>query len=72
MVEVGKIPREQIVDGACVDTDLKMESVAFVELQVALEDRFDIEIDAIEVLELNEFSAIVDYLYGCVRRRSAR
>jgi acyl carrier protein len=69
LAEVGKIPADRIVDAACLDTDLRMESLAFIEIQVALEDRFDIEVDLIEVLELNDFRSIVDYLYDQVRQK---
>jgi acyl carrier protein len=69
-MEVGRIPADRIVDTARLDTDLRMESVAFIEIQVALEDTFDIEIDLIEVLELNDFRSIVDYLCDRIRRKS--
>lgn len=71
LVEVGKIPLERVVAGARLDASLKMESIAFIELQVALEERFDIEIDPLEVLELNEFGAIVDYLHGQILQGAA-
>lgn len=61
--EIGKIPLAQIVDGATLDEHLRMESVALIELQVAIEDRYDIEIDPIHVVELNEFSVIVEYVH---------
>ena len=56
------IPKEQITDSATISDDLGLESVAFVELQVALEDELGIEIDPVRVVELNELSAIVRYL----------
>jgi acyl carrier protein len=63
--EITAIPKEQITDHATVDGELQMQSVAFVELQVALEDEYQIQIDPIRVVELNEFGAIVDYVYEC-------
>jgi acyl carrier protein len=68
--EIGGVPRSQITDGATIDRELQMESVALIELQVALEDEFDIEIDPIEVVELNEFAAIANYVYDRVTARS--
>src|SRR4051812_15152451 len=59
---VAKIAPEVIGDGACLDAALTMESVALIEVQVAIEDAYDIEVDAIHVLELNEFGAIVKYI----------
>ncbi len=65
ITEIAKIPAEAIVDSATIDGALRMESVDFVELQVALEDEYQIELDPIRVVELNEFSAIVDYVHDC-------
>lgn len=56
------IPKEQITDSATISDDLRLESVAFVELQVALEDELGIEIDPVRVVELDELTAIVRYL----------
>lgn len=61
LAELG-VPAEQIIRTATIADDLGLESVAFVELQVALEDELGIEIDPIRVVELNELAAIVDYL----------
>jgi len=63
--EIVGVPRERITDSATVEDDLRMESVAFVEMQVAIEEAYNIQIDPIHVLELNEFGAIVDYIYAC-------
>lgn len=67
--EIGGIGADKIRLGATIDGDLQMESVAFVELQVALEEELGIEIDPVRVVELNEFGAIADYLYGLVVNR---
>ena len=61
--EIAKIPRERIVNGATFEGNLRMESIAFVEIHVALEDEYDIEVDPLQVIELNEFGAIVDYVH---------
>ncbi|MBX3026390.1 acyl carrier protein [bacterium] len=61
------VPADRITPGASLADDLGLESVAFVELQVTLEDELGIEIDPIQVVELNELSAIVDYLCGLPR-----
>lgn len=62
--EVGRIPIDRIIDGATVDEGLRMESVAFVELQVSIEDYYNIEIDPIEVVERGEFGAIARYIHS--------
>jgi acyl carrier protein len=69
--EIAKIPVEQITEDATVDGDLQMQSVAFVELQVAIEEEYGIEVDPIQVVELNAFGAIVDYIYGLVLGQTA-
>jgi acyl carrier protein len=63
--EIGKVPADKIREGATVESDLRMESVAFIELQVALEEELDIEIDPLEIITRNELGAIVDYLFEC-------
>lgn len=61
LAELGVAP-ERITREATIADDLGLESVAFVELQVTLEDELGIEIDPIQVVELNELSSIVRYL----------
>ena len=61
--EVLKIPQEQISDTATVDNELQMQSISFVELQVAIEEAYDIQVDPIQIVELNAFGAIVDYIH---------
>ena len=65
--EIAQIPSDQISDEATIDNQLRMESVQFVELQVALEDEYEIEIDAIRVVEVNHFAGIVEYLFELTR-----
>jgi acyl carrier protein len=43
-----------------------MESVAFVELQVAIEAEYDIEVDPIRVIELDRFGDVVAYIDSLV------
>lgn len=66
LAEIGKIPVEEIRDGATIDGGLRLESVAFVELQVAIEDAYNIELDPIEVVERGEFGAIVSYICALI------
>lgn len=69
--ELLRIPSERIAGTAALDGELRMESVAFVELQVSIEDTYQIEIDPIRVVRLNQFDAIVDYIYSCVARSAS-
>ncbi len=68
--EIAKIPPEQVSDAALIDEDLRMQSVAFLELQVALEDEYGVELDPIHIVELNRFGAIVEYIHGVVAARA--
>ena len=70
LISVGSVPCHNVRNGATIDGDLQMESVAFVELQVALEEQLGIEIDPVRVVELNEFGAIAEYIHGLVVNRS--
>ncbi len=65
--EIAKIPLEQITEEATIDEQLQMQSVIFVELQVAIEEEYGIQVDLIHVVELNRFGPIVDYLYQCTQ-----
>ena len=65
LLEVARIPANQIHDYSTLDADLHLESVTFIELQVAIEDEYEIQLDPIHLVELNELGAIVDYVYDC-------
>ncbi|GBD25621.1 Acyl carrier protein [bacterium HR30] len=65
--EVAGIPLEQITDDASFDTTLAIESVQLVELQVALEEEFQTELDPLYMIELNRFGDIVEYIYRRAR-----
>lgn len=67
--EIAGIPLERITDSASIDNELVMQSVAFVELQVAIEEEYNIEVDPIRVVEINEFGAIVSYIHGLVQAK---
>jgi acyl carrier protein len=69
--EFTRVPRDRITGMAALDGELRMESVTFVELQVAIEDTYQIEIDPIRVVQLNQFDPIIDYIYECVVQVSA-
>lgn len=61
--EIADIPLASITDSATVDGELAIGSITFVQLCVAFEQEYDIEIDPIRVITLNRFSAIVDYIH---------
>ena len=66
ILEVVNVPAAQVTSSATIDGELQMQSVAFVELQVAIEEEYDIQIDPIRVVELNQFSAIVEYVHALI------
>lgn len=65
--EITGLPLEEITDDASFDTTLVMESVQLVELQVALEEEFQTELDPIYIIELNRFGDIAEYIYRRAR-----
>lgn len=69
LVDIGRVDGTLARDGATIDGDLQMDSVAFLEVQVALEDELNIEIDPIQVVELNEFGAIARYIHLLIHPR---
>jgi acyl carrier protein len=65
--EIAKVPLDQITEEATIDEQLQMQSVIFVELQVAIEEEYGIQVDLIHVVELNRFGPIVDYVHQCTQ-----
>jgi len=63
--EITNRPRETISNSCTID-ELGMESVAFVELHVAIEDTYSIQVDPIRILELNNFGSIIDYILALI------
>lgn len=64
--EIARIPPEAVTDEATIEEDLRLESVAFVELQVALEDEYGVELNPVRIVELNRFGDIVAYVADVV------
>lgn len=71
LCEIARVPLEMILDTATVDHELRMESVAFIEIQVAIEEEYEIQLDPIYLVELNSFGAIVDHICACVQQTAA-
>lgn len=69
--EIAGISPSNVNDDSTLDGELEMNSVKFVELQVALEDEFDIFIDPVAVVELNRLGSIVDYIAELVAEKAA-
>jgi acyl carrier protein len=56
--EITDLDPGSITDSSTLDEDIPLPSIQFVELQAAVEDIFDIQLDPIEVLERNTFGAV--------------
>jgi acyl carrier protein len=69
IAEVTELDPEAISDSSTWDEDIKLPSIAFVELQAAVEETFDIEVDPVEVIELNTFGAVAALIAEKVRSR---
>ena len=67
VVEVSALDPARIVDSSTLDEDIQLSSIAFVELQVAVENAFGIEVDPVEVVERNSFGAVADLIWEKTR-----
>ena len=56
------VPESQVTEDASFDGDLKADSLDVVELVMALEDEFDLEIPEEEAERLTTVGAVVRYL----------
>jgi acyl carrier protein len=63
IAETCGIDSEKIRDETTIDEDLQLPSIAFVELQVAVEEAFDTILDPVEVVELNKFGLIAESIH---------
>jgi acyl carrier protein len=68
IANIPQTARSELED-ARLDNELLMESLKFVELQVAIEDEFDIELDPIHIVELNRLGDIIDYIHDCIQAK---
>jgi acyl carrier protein len=68
--EICGIDRGVVTDGASIDQELRLESAQLAQVQVELEDRLEISIDFLEILQLREFSRIVDYVWSLTRSQA--
>lgn len=62
VTEIAHVPLESVHEDLTITDDLKLESVAFVELQVAIETDYGVELDPIVIVELDRLGDIVDYI----------
>lgn len=69
--EIGEFHPSVLTESARFDEELQMKSIQFVELQVALEDEFDIEIDLLHVIELRRLDRVINYLGALVAATQA-
>lgn len=65
--EITDLDPDSITDSSTLDEDIPLPSIQFVELQAAVEDIFDIQLDPVEVVERNAFGAVAALIYDKVR-----
>lgn len=71
LTEICGFAPNYIQDSSTIDRDFDLESVQMVELQVAIEQEFDVTIDFLEVLRLNSFRRITDYVHALTLARTS-
>ncbi len=64
VVEELSVPESQVTEGATFEGDLKADSLMIVELIMALEDEFDIEIPEEEAQDIRTVGDAVRYVEG--------
>lgn len=62
--QIANVPIHSISSKSVIGEDIELESVALVEFQVALEDKFDVQLDPLEILECGPLDRIVQYVIG--------
>ena len=67
--EAGRIETDALTEASTIEDDLKIESIRFVELQVAIEEHYDIQLDPITIIELNELGKVLDYVWSQAKQR---
>lgn len=65
--EITDLDPDSITDSSTLDEDIPLPSIQFVELQTAIEDIFDIQLDPVEVVERNTFGAVAALICDKVR-----
>ena len=68
VAEIASIDADAISEDATLDGALSLESAQLAQLGVAVEEELDIYVDALEILTLNSFGLIVDYIHQLVNR----
>jgi acyl carrier protein len=66
--EITDLDPGSITDSSTLDEDIPLPSIQFVELQAAVEDIFNIQLDPVEVLERNTFGAVAALICQKVRQ----
>jgi len=72
LIEVGKIDPDLATEAASIDEEITLESVAFVEIAVIIEEDLDIELDPLEILDRKLLGNIVDYIHTTAAALSAQ
>lgn len=68
--KVGRIPREVLISAdTCLVDDLRIDSLDLFAILIAVQDRFDLEIDVEDMPELNRIGDLV--VYVAARRNAA-
>ena len=64
LIDIGGVDPALVSEDTSIDDNLSIESVAFVEITIALEEDFQIELDPLEILERKYLGSIADYIHS--------
>lgn len=62
---IARIPMDRIESTTAIN-DLAIKSILFVEIQVALEDTYQVDLDPIVMIELNVLNDVVSYIHRMI------
>jgi acyl carrier protein len=63
IADFAKLASVSITDSSTLDQDIQMPSIRFLEFQTTVEETFDIELDAAEVIEQNTFGKVATLIW---------
>lgn len=69
LAEIGGFTLDELSESASLDGELVLESISLIELQVAIEERYDLQLDPVTLVEMNFLGRIADYVHILTKHR---
>lgn len=67
-----ELSADTIVDSTNLVTEIGIDSLQLINFILSIEDEFEIELDfeSFDLIHLNRFEALVDFVDGCINKKS--